>query len=57
MSVDAPLLTGVGQFADIYLALKGKGLSHEQALDLIERVLRVHYALGASVIAKRADTP
>jgi hypothetical protein len=42
MSLGPAILQGVDQIAEIYLGLKGKGLSHDQALDLIERVMRVH---------------
>jgi hypothetical protein len=47
MSLGPAILQGVDQIAEIYLGLKGKGLSHEQALDLIERVVRVHMQVTA----------
>lgn len=34
------ILDDVKNIAGMYLALKGEGLTHEQTLDVIERVLR-----------------
>ena len=45
MSLDATVLTGVSQFADVYLAFKGKGLSREEALDLMRAILREHFRM------------
>jgi hypothetical protein len=53
MSLGPDILQGIGQVADIYLGLKGKGLSHEQALDFMERVMRVHLEMTARLAAAK----
>jgi hypothetical protein len=55
MSLGPAILQGVDQIAEIYLGLKGKGLSHDQALDLIERVMRVHQDTVARILDKKKD--